>query len=231
MRTRRGWWRRLLVLAVVVGAITSGCSPLASKGTLPPPGTNGQIDESAAPDFLAVAGQGAGIAGYARKEDVLGAGNAPFPVYGDDLRTVVGQMVPGKGFVPLDTDPGTVPTFSVSAAPVDDSGSAESGQVALYVRNDTDAQAWVTVLVDGKPWNSTGFWSGNLGVGCYAMPRGSRLVLDDRSPDEAGASILRQFYVRGAEAQPPSLWLTIGKDGAIEQGTGVPPWWGEPQTC
>lgn len=231
MRTRRGGWRRLLVLAFVLGAITSGCSPLASKGTLPPPGPNGHVDESSAPDFLAVAGRDEGIAGYARTQDVLGAGDAPFPVYGEDLRTVVGHMIPGKGFVPIGTDPGAVPTFEVSEAPSDDLGSAASGQVVLYVRNDTDAQAWVTVLVDGKPWNSTGFWGSNLGAGCYAMPRGSRLVLFDRSPNEAGASMLRQLYVRGAEVEPPSLWLTIGKDGAIEQGTGVPPWWGEPQTC
>jgi hypothetical protein len=47
------------------------------------------------PDFIAVAGRDAGIAGYARKEDVLGIGDAPFPVFGDDLRTVVDQTVPG----------------------------------------------------------------------------------------------------------------------------------------
>jgi len=101
----------------------------------------------------------------------------------------------------------------------------------LYVRNDADAEASVAVLVDGKPLTSTGFLANNLGAGCYGMPRGSRLVLFDRPPSEAGAMTLRQLYVRGVEVEPPSLWLTIGKDGAIEQGTGVPPWWGDPLTC
>jgi hypothetical protein len=103
--------------------------------------------------------------------------------------------------------------------------------VVLYVRNDGAPVAWVTVLVDGKRWNSTGFWGLNLGVGCYAMPRGSRLVLVDRDPEEAGSSVVRQLYVRGQEPDPPSLWILIGRDGSIEQGTGVPAWWGDPQTC
>ena len=230
MGPRRGGWRRLIVTTVVLTALT-GCSPLATKGTLPPPGPNGEIDPSSAPDFLAVAGQDVAIAGYARREDVLGVGDSAFPVYADDLRTVIGHMIPGKGFVPEGTDPAAVPTFEVSVAPAGEPGSADADQVVLYVRNDTRAEAWVTILVEGKPWNSTGFSGSNLGAGCYAMPRGSRLVLLDRSPSEAGASVIRQIYVRGPEAEAPSLWLTIGADGAVEQGRGVPPWWGDPQAC
>jgi len=135
------------------------------------------------------------------------------------------------GFVPLGTDPATLPTFEVSVAPSGDPGIAAPGQVVLYVRNDADAEASVAVLVDGKPLTSTGFLANNLGAGCYTMPTGSRLVLFDRSPSEAGTMALRQLYVRGAEVKPPSLWLTIGGDGAIEQGTGVPRWWGEPVGC
>ncbi len=101
----------------------------------------------------------------------------------------------------------------------------------LYVRNDTPNQAWVTVQIGGQPWNSTGFWGQNTGVGCYAMPAGSRLVLLDRSPTEPGASVVHAIYVRGQEAEPPSLWLTIDKDGSVRQGTGVPGWWGAPQPC
>lgn len=47
-------------------------------------------------------------------------------VYGDDLRTVVGQMVPGKGFVPVGVDPATVPTFAVEVGPSVDPGSTGS---------------------------------------------------------------------------------------------------------
>lgn len=49
---------------IVVGLLSGACSPFASKGTMPPPGPNGQVDASAAPDFIAVAGEDGGIAGY-----------------------------------------------------------------------------------------------------------------------------------------------------------------------
>lgn len=34
-----------------------------------------------------------------------------WPVYGEDLKTLVGHMVPGRGFVPLGVDEKSVPTF------------------------------------------------------------------------------------------------------------------------
>lgn len=221
----------MLAIALVTSMMASGCSPAASKGTMPPPGPNGVVDASAAPDFIAVAGRDGGIAGYARKDDVLGLHDAAVPVYGDDLRTVVGQMVPGRGFVPAGVDPSVVPTVAIEVAPSDSSSGPASGQVVLHVRNDATTQAWVTVLVDGQPWDSTGFWGQNKAVGCYAMPGGSRLVLLDRSPEQPGASVLRHIYLSGRESQAPSLWITIGKDGVIQQGTGTPTWWGEPQSC
>jgi hypothetical protein len=60
---------------------------------------------------------------------------------------------------------------------------------------------------------------------------GSRLVLLDRSATEPGASVLREIYMRGGEHVGPSLWIVISKDGTIGQGTGVPAWWGAPQSC
>lgn len=230
---RRGAKQLGLVVAgaVVAAVCLAACSPFASKGTIPPPGPNGEVDASFAPDFLAVAGRGAGIAGYARREDVLTPGDAPFPVYGDDLTTVVGQMVPNRGFVPAGVDPATIPTFAAEAGPSRDPNSEASGQVVVYVRNDASEAAWITVLVAGQPWNSTEFWGQNMGVGCYAMPVGSRLVLLDRAPTEAGASVVRVVYTRGQEPNPPSLWITIRANGAIEQGDGVPAWWGQPQVC
>ena len=231
MRRDRKQLGLIALAAVVAAAWLAACSPFASKGTMPPPGPNGEVDASSAPDFLAVAGRDAGIAGYARKEDVLSPGDAPFPVYGDDLRTVVGQMVPNKGFVPAGVDPATIPTFAAEAGPSGDPNSGANGQVVLYVRNDASEAAWVTVQVAGQPWNSTGFWGQNMGVGCYAMPVGSRLVLLDRAPTEVGASVVRMVYTRGQEPEPPPLWITIGANGAIEQGVGVPAWWGEPQVC
>jgi hypothetical protein len=37
--------------------------------------------------------------------------------------------------------------------------------------------------------------------------------------------------VRGEETDPPSLWIAIAEDGTVQQGTGVPAWWGDPQSC
>jgi hypothetical protein len=188
------------------------------------------VDASSAPDFIAVAGGDAGIAGYARKQDVLGPGDAPFPVFGDDLRTVVGQMVPDKGFIPAGMDPNTVPKIPVVVAP-SGQGQSDGSKVVLYVRNDSPTEIHDAVLVGGQVTDSGGFWGQNMGVGCYSMPVGSRLVLLDRSATEPGASVLREIYTRGGEHVGPSLWIVIGKEGRIGQGTGVPDWWGAPQSC
>lgn len=220
-----------LVVALLASVMASACTPAASKGTMPPPGPDGIVDASAAPDFVAVAGRNGGIAGYARKEDVLGPRAAAVPVYGDDLRTVIGQMVPGRGFVPTGIDPSTVPTLAVQVAPSGAPSGTSNGQIVVYVRNDAVTQVWVTVLVDGRPWDTTGFWGQNKATGCYSMPAGSRLVMLDRAPEQAGAKVLREIYVRGPETDPPSLWISIGTDGQIQQGTGAPAWWGAPQSC
>ena len=90
-----------------------------------------------------IAGRDAGIAGYARKQDVLGSGAAPFPVFGDDLVTVVGQMVPGKGFIPAGVDPNSVPKIPVVAAPsgqgASDGSKVVFSTVQQLVNADTDA--------------------------------------------------------------------------------------------
>ena len=226
-----GSWLAFVTVCLVSVWAVSGCAAVPTKGTLPPPGPNGQLDPSTAPDFLAVADRTAGIAGYARKGDVLGPSDNPFPVYADDLRTLVGHMVPGVGFVPLGVDPASLPTFSVSEAPAG-TGSASSGKVALYVRNDGEAIAWVTVLLDGKPSDSTGYFGLNLGAGCYGMPPGSRLVLLDHPlAPGPGPAVVRQLYASVGESNPPSIWLVVGRDGILQQGEGVPAWWGPPQKC
>ena len=219
-----------LVIALLGGAVLAACSPFASKGTMPPPGPNGVLDASVAPDFIAVAGRDAGIAGYARKEDVLGPGDAPFAVYGEDLRTVVGRMVPGKGFIPAGVAPDTVPSLPVIVAP-SGQGQPDGSRVILYVRNDSATEFHDAVLVGSKITNSGGFPGHGRGVTCYSMPAGSRLVRLDRSAGEPGASVIREIYTRVGGLEAPSLWITISKDGAIDQGTGVPDWWGAPQAC
>jgi hypothetical protein len=223
---------RLAAVALLVAAVLGSCAPLASKGTMPPPGPNGQVDPSAAPDFIAVAGRDGGVAGYVLREMLLPApADGAIPVYGEDLRTVVGQMIPDKGFVPAGVDPSTVPTFPIQVAPSGAPAGDGTGQVVLYVRNDAASQAWIAVHAAGQLTHGTGFWGGAIGAGCYPMPAGSRLVLLDRSPTQPGAQVVRPIYSRGQEAEPPSLWVTIGGDGVVTQGTDVPAWWGEPLAC
>lgn len=220
----------MLGIALMGAAVVAACSPFATKGTMPPPLPNGAVDASAAPDFIAVAARDAGIAGYARKDDVLGPGDSPFPVFGDDLRTVVGQMLPGKGFIPAGVDPNTVPNIPAVVAP-SGQGQSDGSKVVLYIRNDAPTEINDAVLVGGQVKDSGGFSGENMGVGCYSMPVGSRLVLLDRSATEPAASVRREIYVRGGEQVGPSLWIVISKDGTISQGTGVPAWWGAPQAC
>jgi hypothetical protein len=230
MRTSRRSTGAILVAAIIGAAVLGACSPFASKGTMPPPGPDGEVNASSAPDFLAVAGRDAGIAGYARKGDVLEPGDAPFPVFGDDLRTVVGQMVPGKGFIPAGVDPNTVPNIPVVAAPAG-TGQSDGSKVILYVRNDAWNQIHVAVVDGGQIRESGGFWGQNIGIACYSMPVGSHLVLLDRSATDPGASVLRVIYTRGGEQVGPSLWIVISKDGTLGQGSGVPDWWRAPEAC
>ena len=231
MRTWRCGIRAVLAVALLSGAGRTACSPLDSKGTMPPPGPNGQADTASAPDFVAVAGPNDGIAGYVRKEALLDPGDASFPVYGEDLQTVVGQLVPGKGFIPAGVDPATVLVRPIRVAPSSDASPESRGQVRLYVRNDSLTQIYDAVMVGAQITNSGGYWGQDMGVGCYAMPTGSRLVLLDRSAAEPGASVVRLIYTRTAEPDPPSLWITVAKDGSVQQGVGLPGWWGPPQSC
>ena len=218
---------RGLALALVIATIAlilAACSPFVSKGTMPPPGPNGEVDPSSAPDFIAVAGPGSGIAGYARKEDVLDPGDGPFPVYGEDLRTIVGQMVPGKGFVPAGVDPRTVPEIPVVVGP---SGlnPPDPTRVILYVRNDASREIDIAVLVGGNLGDGVGFLAHNFGVGCFTMPTGSQLVLLDRAQSDPGVSIERVLYTRGSDTNGSSLWIAVKGVGALSRGVGVPRWW------
>jgi hypothetical protein len=106
-----------------------------TKGPIPedatPPG-GGTVNDALVPDFVSVWGSdGVTIAGYAPKryllEPSVGSGNPsnppqsePVPVYGEDLTTLVGHMVPGVGFVAMgSTAPPARPTVSMgpSVAP------------------------------------------------------------------------------------------------------------------
>lgn len=112
-----------------------------TKGTMPPPPPGGgTVDESLGPDFIAVAGPD-GIAGYAPRALVNGGtspvngyvGQAPdVPVYADDLRTLVGYFIVGRGFVALaDLGGSQPPTPEVATAPSSVPGSTPASVASL----------------------------------------------------------------------------------------------------
>ena len=62
---------QLAALLLSVGAIASACAPAATNGTMPPPGADGQVNASLAPDFIAVAARDGGIAGHVPRSYLL----------------------------------------------------------------------------------------------------------------------------------------------------------------
>jgi hypothetical protein len=119
-------WRCPGTMAVVLATvllISSACSLGASRGTMPPPDANGEVDPSAVPDFIAYVGRTDRIIGWVPKSYLLEPGQhcrvpqCPIPVYADDLVTLIGHDVPGRGFVPLGVDPAAVPERPVLVGP------------------------------------------------------------------------------------------------------------------
>jgi hypothetical protein len=58
----------------------------------------GTYDETRIPDFIPALDHGGSVAGYVRWCAIRTGG--AIPVYADNLKTVVGHMIPNKGFVP-----------------------------------------------------------------------------------------------------------------------------------
>jgi len=98
--------------AVAVGfllaaTLLGGCSFGHTKGTMPPPGPNGEIDPRQVPELIAFVGQTDHVIGWVPSAFLLrqGVADDAIPVDADDLATLIGHSVPGKGFVPLGADP------------------------------------------------------------------------------------------------------------------------------
>jgi hypothetical protein len=107
-----------VALFVVLGSVAAE-SPGQTKGRIPPEAfsPDGTLDMSLVPDFVSVLDRDGALAGYVASSDL---GLRPsdeihdvLTVYGEDLQTVVGSMIAGRGFVPVGDAPETVPTFEV----------------------------------------------------------------------------------------------------------------------
>lgn len=109
------------------GSVANETSPEEpSRGPVPESAwrADGTIDLTQVPDFIP-ATDGDETVGWISRDDAFpssGTRRDPLPVYGDDLRTIVGDYVGGAGYVPLGVDPqsltpGPQPTFWAEDAP------------------------------------------------------------------------------------------------------------------
>jgi hypothetical protein len=115
------------MFAIAAGATVAAASPTATKGQIPDAAihSSGAVDLSQVPAFISVLAPDGSIAGYISRESLLNPSNgkrdsqgrpmaASWPVFADDLKTIVGYEVPDKGFVPLGVDPASVSPIKVT---------------------------------------------------------------------------------------------------------------------
>jgi hypothetical protein len=219
----REWSGLTMCVAFALG-VALGCGSEPSVGTMPPPGADGTYTSDEVPDFVAVAGRDGGIVGYVSSREALGDVNdGPIPVLDRDLRTLVGHLVPDIGFVPLGTDPHSLPTLAASAAAESPTNRSDGDIVSLYVRNAEVELQWVATVVADGIGTAQGYHQG-LGAGCLTMAVGDRIVLMTGSPSQTDARPIRTLYEQGAGAAP-ELWIDIDSTGQVDTGRGVPAWW------
>ena len=150
VRSRQKSWRffaisgcaALLVVGIgTYAAIGRGAShsqghlTAQTKGTIPT-AQDGRIDFEKAPDYVSVVGKSGKIVGYAPKAYILPstAANQPenpklgsvAPVFGNDLKTLVGHLFPGVGFVAVGGSP------SAACSPVGTIGISADGTPAEH---------------------------------------------------------------------------------------------------
>jgi hypothetical protein len=223
------WGRLAMILGLVTAiGLLGACGPTTTKGTMPPPGPDGEMDPSQVPDFIGVAAPDGGIAGWVPKSYLLDGPSFPdaadIPVYADDLRTLIGHMVAGKGFVPLGVDPAAIPDLPVVAGP-SVPGVVEDADVVVYARNGSGSTAWLAVQVGATFAEGSGF-VGGIGAACLEVPDGGTVVFVDRSLSQPGVRAVKPLAGPG-EAR----WVDIAADGTITEGEGIPDWWVGPPPC
>ena len=133
--------------------------------------------------LVAVAGE-TGVVGFARRDDVLGSGDAPFPSTARTFGPSLEPWCPVAGSCRSALTPEPCQRSRLWSR-LRRRPRAPTGRVTLYVRNDASEVMWVAI--DGQAIGSIGFLAQNLGVGCLEMAAGSSLVVMDRSPAAAGA--------------------------------------------
>jgi hypothetical protein len=132
-RTRHRRWQWAAVSAIVPMLIGGAAASAAyrTEGQLPV-SASGVLDFRRTPDYVTVWSHGR-IVGFVPQADlyatpgrrVPSAWTGPLTVYGPNLRTIVGHLYSGIGFVPLGTSPQSEPCAPVTAVVGTATGHAE----------------------------------------------------------------------------------------------------------
>ena len=125
---------------------------------------------------------------------------------------------------------GIVVACSGDAEPTVPAGGAD---LTLYVRNQRDEQAWITILFgpDGGAAKDIGFGR-TVGISCNVIAAGSRVLLMDGLPTGgASAAVAAEVFEANGDEARPVRWLDIAPDGTSSVGEGVPGWWSGPPSC
>jgi hypothetical protein len=125
---------------------------------------------------------------------------------------------------------GAVAACSAGAEPTVPAGGAD---LTLYVRNQRDEQAWITILFgpDGGAGKDIGFGR-TVGISCNVIAAGSRVLLMDGLPTGgAPAGVVAEVFEADGDEVRPVRWLDIAPDGTGRVGEGVPDWWSGPPSC
>lgn len=202
---------RAAALVAILMVTVLGCAPTATRGTPPPPGPDGQLDLAAAPDFIEVAIDRPGMRGYVTRADYarLDPSGIGVNVVGDDLRTVIGSLIPGKGFIPVGADPALV-----SLIPAVEGMSTPPGgtnDIPVYVWNRSSLP--VTVHAPGTAVTIS-FDPAQPGVGC--LPGNATSILVEQAGAAAPTSVPIWDGPFGVEVSPAG-------DASFSQGR--PTWW------
>jgi len=137
-----------VVVLVILTAATDGFGgfnvAFPSRGPVPINAVvNGHIDLSRVPDFVSDISNGR-VVGYTPRADLfasasngehLGVVVAPAakPVYGSDLKTLVGHLYPGVGFVPTGTPPSSSACVPITVVGSNEAEAIPCGSLAVDI--------------------------------------------------------------------------------------------------
>jgi hypothetical protein len=218
-RSLRPTWKTVTgtvtVLAVVtVGVIVlTGLSPgrsgepsaAATKGTVPSSTTHGTFDTKKIPDFIATLDRNGKLVGYIPRKYLFPSPDQPekigdiAPVYAANLKTLVGHMYPGVGFVPLGKSVQSLP-----CNPITFFGAVAGGSV-------TTSTAPCPIVTETVP-NVVGRFT-PTGVGMLQQAGVMADVENEHSQTVPGGHIVRTSPSAGARVPARTPVLVINSLG------------------